>query len=59
VSRWLVAPTPALEKFTFPGFAFAYAINSFTSFAGTLGCTTRMCATDATLATGAKSRAGS
>ena len=39
--------------------ALAYATSSFTSFAGTDGCTARMCGEYATIITGAKSLTGS
>ena len=48
-------PLPPDAKFIVFGFALAMATSSFTDFAGTDGCTTRMFGCETTSETGAKS----
>jgi hypothetical protein len=48
-------PLPADPKLSWPGFAFASAISSFTVLAGSDGCSTIMLGNEATSATADKS----
>ena len=52
-------PLPADAKANVPGFAFASAMSSFTDFAATDGCTTRMLGSVMPSVIGAKSLSGS
>ena len=54
-----LVPRPAEPKVMVPGFALASAMNSFTVFAGTDGCTVRMFGDSTTSEIGAKSRSAS
>src|SRR4051812_11357239 len=58
-ARCVAEPTPVCENEIWPGDFFASAINSFTFFAGTDGCTTSIYGCVPTSDTGAKSFAGS
>jgi hypothetical protein len=53
--RWFDVPWPKDAKSSLPGCDLARATSSFTFFAGTSGCTTRMFGTEATSVIGAKS----
>jgi len=54
-----VVAAPSEAKLSAPGFDFARSMNSFTLFAGTLGCTTRTIGVKPIIATGSKSLSGS
>ena len=58
-ARWPALPVLPEPKFSLPGFAFAYAMNSRTLAAGTAGFTTRTFGVDAIWVTGMKSLTGS
>ena len=59
VVRWAAAPMPEEPKFSLPGFAFAYAMSSFTSFAGRLLFAVRMSGAMPASETGTRSLRGS
>ena len=54
--RRVLVPLPFEPKESLPGLAFARSTSSFTDFAGSEGCVTRMCGVALTCDTGAKSR---
>ncbi|MNT99502.1 hypothetical protein D3C72_2423640 [compost metagenome] len=54
-ARWVPPPVPDELKESFPGFCFAYAINSLTVFTGSEALTTSTMGNTAAMPTGTKS----